>query len=85
MLLRCQYLYFCSSKASKLRMEHVRQAAPGAYELRRCQNLYFCTSKASKLSTCVAGEDVLSFNVVRDCDAARSVSICTCAPVKQVN
>jgi hypothetical protein len=50
-LLRCQYLYFCTSKASKLsnltslRISFhvvVRHAAP---------YLYFCTSKASKLST----------------------------------
>jgi hypothetical protein len=37
-LLWCQYLYFCTSKASKLRAAQV------------CQYLYFCTSKTSKLS-----------------------------------
>jgi hypothetical protein len=53
-----QYLYFCTSKASKLSTcEVVRtgrillEVAPFLPE-QLCQYLYFCTSKASKLSTC---------------------------------
>jgi hypothetical protein len=42
---RCQYLYFCTSKASKLQSK--LSARPPR---KRCQYLYFCTSKASKLS-----------------------------------
>jgi hypothetical protein len=40
----CQYLCFCTSKASRLR-------TCGGIETER-QYLYFCTSKASRLSTC---------------------------------
>jgi hypothetical protein len=43
--LRCQHLYFCSSKASKL------STARSDTQRLRCQYSYFCTSKASKLST----------------------------------
>jgi ribosomal protein L24E len=45
-----QYLYFCTSKASKLRERIPRERIPRAWpppHLR--QYLYFCTSKASKL------------------------------------
>ncbi len=41
----CQYLYFCTSKGSRLR------TCDGIET--ECQYLYFCTSKASRLSTCV--------------------------------
>jgi hypothetical protein len=40
-----QHLYFCTSKASRLR------TCDGIET--ECQYLYFCTSKASRLSTCV--------------------------------
>ena len=57
-LLRCQYLYFCTSKAIKLStcsMPASSGACIAAGSLRflpRIFFLYFCTSKASKLSTC---------------------------------
>jgi hypothetical protein len=55
----CQYLYFCTIKASKLRTSDparegggsaTRQASEALRRLQR-QYLYFCTIKASKLST----------------------------------
>jgi hypothetical protein len=46
-----QYLYFCTSKASKLAKAIALKSAKGL-PTRRSQYLYFCTSKASKLSTC---------------------------------
>ncbi len=54
----CQYLHFCTSKASKLTL------GVGCFSVappQECQYLHFCTSKASKLSTwrcgcgCVGG------------------------------
>ncbi len=55
LLLRCQYLYFCASKASKLSVSEVMvgRASRGesCHGLLTCQYLYFFTSKASKLST----------------------------------
>ena len=49
----CQYLYVCTSNASKMgNLRALSQALPcsesdeGAH---MCQNLYICTSKASKL------------------------------------
>ncbi len=66
--LRCQYLCFCTSKASKLstwprlaaeiHRAEAAAAAAGAAEARLRllrQYLYFCTSKASKLSTISIG------------------------------
>jgi hypothetical protein len=47
-LLWCQYLHFCTSKASK---GTVDEAFLGRALRLRCQYLHFCTSKASKLST----------------------------------
>ncbi len=54
---RCQYLYFCTSKASKARC--CRRAETGLVRLYvrpRCQYLYFCTSKASKARCCRRAE-----------------------------
>ena len=57
-LLRCQYLYFCTSNASQLssKMRGAEPEGPDAQVVvqpaLKCQYLYFCTSKASKLSTC---------------------------------
>ena len=59
-----QYLYFCTSKASKLHTRVARDVAPSFvvhlyvvqnFALRvhvQRQYLYFCASKASKLSAC---------------------------------
>jgi hypothetical protein len=50
-----QYLYFCTSKASKLRSLSVSACDFSANTPPVCAQrryLYFCTSKASKLSTC---------------------------------
>ena len=50
LLLRRQYLYFCTSEAS----ERFCRQSQQRHKLTRaphCQYLYFCTSKASKLST----------------------------------
>jgi hypothetical protein len=47
----CQYLYFCTSKASKRGTCTTRVRGGGATRL-CCQYLYFCTSKASKRGTC---------------------------------
>jgi hypothetical protein len=57
-LLRCQYLYVCTSKASKV-SEYLRAipllcpssaGAEDARHLSRCQYLHFCSGKASKVS-----------------------------------
>ena len=42
-LLRCQYLYFCTSKARK---HCAMRCFCGATQLLRCQYWYFCTSNA---------------------------------------
>ncbi len=47
--MRRQYLYFGTSKASKLSFMAVKALCPGTQLLRR-QYLYFGTSKASKAS-----------------------------------
>ncbi len=69
-----QYLYFCTSKASKVgtpEAEVLERSQAAVHSLQSLQLLrqysYFCTSKASKLSTCIC------------------VSIRTFVPVKQVN
>jgi hypothetical protein len=49
MLLRCQYLYFCTSKASKLSTEPLILRVLSGVEC--AFFFYFYTSKASKLST----------------------------------
>ena len=65
---RCQYLYFCTSKAigsvhaagcfdldrpvNAPGNETARIIERGGHTPRRCQYLYFCASNASKLSTC---------------------------------
>jgi hypothetical protein len=50
----CQYLYFCTRKASTLNQFVARcvklKLQAGQQQLLMCQYLYFCTSKASKLS-----------------------------------
>jgi hypothetical protein len=65
-VLRCQYLYFCGSKASNTDQAPKSQRGgrwsflhwfaawcqtPAPAGLLRCQYLYFCTSKASNLSS----------------------------------
>ena len=49
-----QYLYFCTSKASKQRKKKRACICRGAAKAPRlrCQCLHFCTSKASNVSTC---------------------------------
>ena len=62
-LLSCQYMHFCTSKASKLRLSLVGLPAS---QLLSCQYTYFCTSKASKLSTkqiALCHDEVLRFEV----------------------
>ena len=52
-LLRCQYLYFCAGKASKLSPSSRRRRC--RWRWRTCRrDLCFCTSKASKVSTSIA-------------------------------
>jgi hypothetical protein len=84
-LLRCQYLYVCTSKASKLRtliVEAVRHLVTqySACQQQQRQYLYFCASTARKLGTapsCASQRGTPS--------SSSSVSICTFVPVKQVN
>ncbi len=49
----CQYLRFCTSTASKLKLGC-------AYSRYLRQYLYFCTSKASKLGTCECERTIVS-------------------------
>ncbi len=90
-----QYLYFCTSKASKV-------STPASHSTHTCahisavrQYLYFCTSKASKRSTPASHSThtcptsaLLSSGGVRVTgtpDSHACVSIRTVVPVKQVN
>ena len=61
----CQYLHFCTSKASKVSMcvaaqclaAHLNAAIAAQQAVWSvCQYLYFCTSKTSKVSMCVAAQ-----------------------------
>jgi hypothetical protein len=66
---RCQYLYFCTSKASKLITRQRPLAAADTCpttELLRCQ-FFFCTSKASKVRTCFWREVVLPHVLLQRC------------------
>jgi hypothetical protein len=91
--LLCQYLYFCTSKASKQRSQSkrvvfdnlaLRRGSAAPHQAPRvCQYLYFCASKVSKLRTSQGPQSH------KLCLAAQaSVSICTFVlvkPVKQAN
>jgi hypothetical protein len=85
-LQRCQYLYFCTSKASKLRIctrPHRRHRSVEELQLQRCQYLYFCTGKASKLRICARPQQASQER--SRAGATPCVSIRTCVLVKRVN
>ena len=67
-----QYLYFCTSKASK--MSRRRRGLRSEERLLR-QYLHFCTSKASKLST---GELVLVREMLDCCNELLRAGLCLC-------
>jgi hypothetical protein len=82
-LFRCQYLYFCTNKASKVVCD-VCARLVSVFVLFRCQYLYFCTRKANNVGVCDVCERLVSVFLLFMCHylyfcTSKASKVSTCA------